>query len=70
MNFGEERARYEARLVGRTIEKVIWSNMPCCGQPADANEIAGLELDGGEVVSFSGSGQIDVNCVWIEVEGL
>ncbi len=61
------RARTEARIVGRRIRRVIWSNRPCLGA-IDDNQVAGFELDTGEIISLSASGQIDVDVVWLEVE--
>ena len=65
-----QRERYEARLVGRTIARVIWSNETVVGEPPTAEQVAGFELDGGEVVSFQASGQVDVDAVWLHVEGV
>jgi hypothetical protein len=63
----QERKKYEDRIQGKKIVGILWSDRPLFGR-IDVNQIAGLELEGGEVISFNASGQIDVDVVWLELE--
>lgn len=65
------RAKYEQAMIGKTIKAVVWSNQVLFrAGDVDANQIAGFELDDDTTVYFTASGQIDVDRVWVDIEGI
>ncbi len=70
MTITERKVELERLLVGRTIVGVEWKDECWVGRTGDGwdGEVGAFILDDGARVSFSASGQVDVDDVWLAVE--
>lgn len=62
------RKEMEAQIISKRIICVRWAEFDDFGHPASLECIDGFELEDGTFLAVSGSGQIDIASVWLNIE--